>query len=103
MVLLLLLYLRWLAVAAWRIALFVRLAQRYARYLLAVEQPAAGTVEILIVLGDINRDVEHDGGRLRKAVGVGLCGQGYKGDEDKCETWKFHWQNVLATNSPMER
>lgn len=73
MVLLLLLYLRWLAVAAWCIALFVRLAQRYACYLFVVEQPAAGAVEILVALGDINRDVEHDGGRLRQAVGVGAC------------------------------
>lgn len=58
---------------AWRISFLICLAQRDTLYLLAVEQPAAGTVEILIVLGDINRDVEHDGGRLRKAVGVGAC------------------------------
>lgn len=70
------LYLRRLAIAAWRISLFVRLAQRYALYLLAVEQPAAGTMEVLIALGDVDRYVEHDGGRYNF---------GYK----KYETKKF--------------
>lgn len=46
--------------AAWRISFFVRLAQSDARYLLAVEQPAAGTMEVLIALGDVDRYVEHD-------------------------------------------
>lgn len=54
------LYLRRFAMAAWRISFFVRLAQRYARYLPAVEQPAAGTMEVLIAIGDVDCDVEHD-------------------------------------------
>lgn len=83
MVLLFLLYLRRLAMAAWRISFFVRLAQRYARYLLAIEQPAAGAVEILISIGDINHNVDDDRGRLGKAVGVDRCGQGYEFDYKK--------------------
>lgn len=74
---------------AWRVAFFVCLAQRYAGYLLAVEQPAAGTIKVLIALGDVDRYVEHDGGRLGQAVGVDGGGQGYKFGYKEYETKKF--------------
>ena len=76
--------------AAWRVAFFVRLAQRYARYLLAVEQPAAGTVEILVAIGDVDHNVDDDRRRLGKAVGVDRCGQGNKGSKYKCKIGNFH-------------
>ena len=92
------LYLRRLTIAAWRISLFVRLAQRYALYLLAVEQPAAGTMEVLIALGDVDRYVEHDGGRLGQAVGVGSLVKyqtGQQHGKNKHQTVLRHFESPL--------